>query len=1133
VKSISTKEKSGIPVAGKRNRVSGFGHRGAESRAQQAEIHNILRSTGVQAKLTIGKPNDKYEQEADRVADQVMGMSDADVAQRIEVGVVQSKIQREAENEEEEEEMIQAKEVPGQLPTVSPTLESRINNLKSAGQPLDTATRSYFEPRFGHDFSHVRVHRDSASIDIAKSINARAFTLGNHVVMGEGEYNPLPQSGQRLMAHELAHVVQQNNGLIQRQQHQQSTGESENPLAGWQSDPDSLLLIQSGNRYFIVPAGPGLVVQPSRLRGVDWTRTVVSWDIGPFFDIPAVGAGGTRLFRAGPRLAIALDTGRGPRSRIGTAVYLDQLAGSLSSLGVPAISNVTLLHRHRDHYDRTSEVTNQYGLRPESVVIPEQFLRGARTRAFDSVISNLRQQFGPSWNPTTLNLRQTSGDVLRARQTLGGLSIEYIGLRSALRNVAANPDMASLLTRVTRQQDAARVVILGDLRGEHLERFRHAMEAARPGSWAEFFDGAQTISGFSHHRGRLASADIPGIMAVLDQTLLRTGRLRSVIQTNPGVHQQARSDTLELMRHIGIEVVEANVASGTGQSGVTVSRDQSRTRGAQASSYSTINSPLTVGLQRLNRLVEGHSTLQTWRPVIDIHGADQSRALDQQLRQIQESISQLRQSLRTAMESALVVRTSGLRTSQGARDYSGGSHGANYQQALTRIPATTPAEASIGERGFRELERLRNVPAEQIPLRIALHRALVDGVYSAQAFRFMLSQLDPATRNSLLTGRRGGRTTQRAAFQRVRAEFGFRQSVMPSGITLSTAGMSRPRARAARGVAWFVVLIELMNITAEAHRSIQISRQTARWRDIAPFLRRLAFWQQLRAQPSMVGVDDGILATEYERNNDRVLTGLQENNWNYFYIEHTSTRPALPDVEIVQLVAVLANNVRNYDEFATLFIDSDQDAVTWESPSSGGFEQASWKARVGRFETSGSNHIEERWVELPKLTELMRVYVRRMIRNTRVLLNQQGRSQGPNIYQDNSGLSEEGVLTSPSAIYPVPRILYRARLASVSTMTARVPTTGTPQPGYPGPFTIEHDIDWSDSNPVFYVWEEGDDLVRISGADYNTYIKLRRLTTRNYQHNIAPYGNYTAVRTVGNEAGTAWIDKNRISRIPN
>ncbi|MCD4724439.1 MAG: DUF4157 domain-containing protein [Bacteroidales bacterium] len=181
--------------------------------------HGLLNcSNGViQTKLKVGQPNDKYEQEADRVAEQVMRMSDADVVQRVESGAVQPmRIQRMCAGCEEEE-MIQAKESPGQTPQVTSNLESKINTLKDGGQPLDSATRSFFEPRFGYDFSQVRVHSGNAAADYAKSINARAFTLGNHVVMGAGEYQPQSREGKQLLGHELMHTIQQSAGNIIRQ----------------------------------------------------------------------------------------------------------------------------------------------------------------------------------------------------------------------------------------------------------------------------------------------------------------------------------------------------------------------------------------------------------------------------------------------------------------------------------------------------------------------------------------------------------------------------------------------------------------------------------------------------------------------------------------------------------------------------------------------------------------------------------------------------------------------------------------------------------------------------------------------------------------------------------------------------
>jgi hypothetical protein len=84
--------------------------------------------------------------------------------------------------------------------------------LRSPGQPLDAATRAFMEPRFGHDFSNVRVHNNSRAVDSARAVHARAYTVGQNVVFGSGQYAPRTSGGQKLLAHELAHTVQQCHG---------------------------------------------------------------------------------------------------------------------------------------------------------------------------------------------------------------------------------------------------------------------------------------------------------------------------------------------------------------------------------------------------------------------------------------------------------------------------------------------------------------------------------------------------------------------------------------------------------------------------------------------------------------------------------------------------------------------------------------------------------------------------------------------------------------------------------------------------------------------------------------------------------------------------------------------------------
>ncbi|MDJ0708550.1 MAG: DUF4157 domain-containing protein [Leptolyngbyaceae cyanobacterium MO_188.B28] len=170
----------------------------------------------VQAKLTVGQPGDKYEQEADAPADRVMAMSAPEVTevdnppnplgiQRFSP-VANDELQQQPD---EEEETVQAKGQMGQAPAVTPSLEARLNINKGGGEPLSEKTRGFMEPRFGQDFSQVQVHADSYADEAAKSINAQAFTVGRNIAFRSGQYSPESQEGRRLLAHELTHVIQQ------------------------------------------------------------------------------------------------------------------------------------------------------------------------------------------------------------------------------------------------------------------------------------------------------------------------------------------------------------------------------------------------------------------------------------------------------------------------------------------------------------------------------------------------------------------------------------------------------------------------------------------------------------------------------------------------------------------------------------------------------------------------------------------------------------------------------------------------------------------------------------------------------------------------------------------------------------
>ncbi len=154
-----------------------------------------LLGKSLQHKLAISEPGDVYEQEADRVAEQVMRMSPADVSRK--------------QNNRGTQPLVQRRASGGATGlTEAPPIVHEV--LNSPGQPLDASTRAFFEPRFGHDFSQVRVHTDSKAGDSAKDVNATAYTVGEHVVFSSGKHQPFSLMGSRLLAHELTHIVQQD-----------------------------------------------------------------------------------------------------------------------------------------------------------------------------------------------------------------------------------------------------------------------------------------------------------------------------------------------------------------------------------------------------------------------------------------------------------------------------------------------------------------------------------------------------------------------------------------------------------------------------------------------------------------------------------------------------------------------------------------------------------------------------------------------------------------------------------------------------------------------------------------------------------------------------------------------------------
>lgn len=155
----------------------------------------------VQPKLAVSVPGDRYEQEADRVADRVTRFFEPrSESSRLRGGMTPGSGYTEVQTKRVEADNTGESSAP---PVVGEV-------VSSPGQPLDQTARDFAELRFGRDFNRVRIHMGSRADYAARSIRARAFTLGHHIVFGVGQYAPNTAGGRWVLAHELTHVLQQN-----------------------------------------------------------------------------------------------------------------------------------------------------------------------------------------------------------------------------------------------------------------------------------------------------------------------------------------------------------------------------------------------------------------------------------------------------------------------------------------------------------------------------------------------------------------------------------------------------------------------------------------------------------------------------------------------------------------------------------------------------------------------------------------------------------------------------------------------------------------------------------------------------------------------------------------------------------
>jgi hypothetical protein len=244
--------------------------------------HGMLRhpSKFVQPKLIISQPDDYYEIEANRVAEQVMRMENPEATERVKADVPRIRL------------------LTGENKTLRPSvgLEARINAIRGSGKPLTKSLRDFFESRFGYDFGNVRFHTDSRSDELNRVLGARAFTAGADLFFRKNECRPESKQSQKLTAHELTHVVQQGAATIQgkrarlqddRRMHTGGVGSAYIRADHGTLKPES----RQGNRTWggvvqrdVPPPGPEMITRPIQQPPSASVRPLYCTMTDPCFD---------------------------------------------------------------------------------------------------------------------------------------------------------------------------------------------------------------------------------------------------------------------------------------------------------------------------------------------------------------------------------------------------------------------------------------------------------------------------------------------------------------------------------------------------------------------------------------------------------------------------------------------------------------------------------------------------------------------------------------------------------------------------------------------------------------------------------------------------------------------------------
>ncbi|MEO8844607.1 MAG: hypothetical protein ABI704_23695 [Kofleriaceae bacterium] len=808
------------------------------------------------------------------------------------------------------------------------------------------------------------------------------------------------------------------------------------------------------------------------------------------FGVPTVGKEGLRLVNIGGREAILIESGGTPVALMPEALRLIKAA-----LNVDKIVALNTLHIHKDHIRNLEDFIVLNQIKPEGLRFPREFTKSGRD--FAKIIERLRNTTTPELvklgfgrgAATPFSMWDVPGNARFASYQVGDVRFDEFGIPAAFKTVAGGKaknneiDEASTLLRITDVPSGVRVLVVGDPRGEALDKLRAEMGDR---AYGEMFEGVTVLSGIQHHTGVLSSAkDRAGIEQLLIEILSRNGELTVVEQSKMTFHggrgpriPYMNASLVEALRQLGI----------THKAALEPTENQPKTLGTikvdRTGAVSAVGSSIAESLgepevaarfQTYTKLDRAVRTLRTFQAILKTESG--TKSIGDFIAELDASRIDLGRAL------GLLPRANGERSGLIQSALAGvGTGTAQARPALTNqsdvdakkadAKLRVGAETTVENEEFSKFVEMLDT---QGPLLLRANRHLEEMRKTGEVTEELIRDL------ILLNPELASRLLKSAPMNPAS------RSILEGEIekaNLSGARASYPKT------AGVLIALQLWNdIIGPAWALHRQAKETTRNK----FLNLILWWQQRGVVPKIDAADNSWFARDTRTRDPRVVSEMiRQNKIDYLVLEKIEG-----DHNWDRFNLWMAMHVLNIDDFNTLIREKPEQWCSALRMKPGG-DGSQWEYRSGDLSagTIYDYNVTERWLSDPRLDIIMKSTIARIQGTTDKQLadawtNRATAKKAP----DHPSMVDPDSYTPQQMLanrVPQRRVRFKPNASDRGAYTVAEKSYVI------GHIQVVQASDWKD--PTFYVFDNGADPLNadeigasyllVTGADYETYLHL-------------------------------------------